>query len=160
MARRDRTLPLGLLAVVTLVVVAAIGASIYRMMSAEDEDSLEDLRQIERLESAPRSTTAEDQATILQAIGPDGLIAVNIKRFVLHTQRYPSTLRDLVERPIEMGPDEDWGGPFLVAERLLKDPWNQTYQYRAPGRHNPTSYDLWSIGPDGVSETGDDVGNW
>ncbi|MEM9226483.1 MAG: type II secretion system protein GspG [Verrucomicrobiota bacterium] len=39
------------------------------------------------------------------------------------------------------------------------DPWDKPYQYRYPGTRNTSSYDLWSLGPDGV-ESDDDIGNW
>ena len=42
----------------------------------------------------------------------------------------------------------------------LKDPWSRDLMYKAPGEHNPESYDLWSIGPDGQDGTDDDIGNW
>ena len=41
----------------------------------------------------------------------------------------------------------------------LTDPWGQPFQYRIPGSNNPHSFDLWSLGPDGV-EGGDDIANW
>lgn len=41
----------------------------------------------------------------------------------------------------------------------LEDPWGQPFQYRIPGTNNPHSFDLWSLGPDGV-EGGDDIANW
>lgn len=41
----------------------------------------------------------------------------------------------------------------------LTDPWGQPFQYRIPGTNNPHSFDLWSVGPDGV-EGGDDIANW
>ena len=41
----------------------------------------------------------------------------------------------------------------------LEDPWGQAFQYRIPGSNNPHSFDLWSLGPDGV-EGGDDIANW
>jgi len=41
----------------------------------------------------------------------------------------------------------------------LEDPWGQKFQYRIPGTNNPHSFDLWSLGPDGV-EGSDDIANW
>lgn len=41
----------------------------------------------------------------------------------------------------------------------LEDPWGQPFHYRIPGSNNPHSFDLWSLGPDGV-EGGDDIANW
>ena len=40
------------------------------------------------------------------------------------------------------------------------DPWGHSYQYRNPGKHNPDSYDVFSIGRDGLPDTDDDIGNW
>jgi general secretion pathway protein G len=40
------------------------------------------------------------------------------------------------------------------------DPWGHPYQYRNPGKHNPDSYDLFSMGEDGLPDTDDDIGNW
>jgi general secretion pathway protein G len=30
----------------------------------------------------------------------------------------------------------------------------------APGKHNPDTFDVWSVGPDGQDGTDDDIGNW
>ena len=46
-----------------------------------------------------------------------------------------------------------------AAERL-KDPWHRKFQYRIPGIHHPESYDLFSLGPDGIEGTEDDITNW
>ena len=40
------------------------------------------------------------------------------------------------------------------------DPWGHPYQYRNPGKHNPDSYDVFSMGEDGLPDTDDDIGNW
>ena len=40
------------------------------------------------------------------------------------------------------------------------DPWGEPYQYRSPGTHNKTGYDLFSKGPDKTEGTEDDIGNW
>jgi general secretion pathway protein G len=42
----------------------------------------------------------------------------------------------------------------------MKDPWGHVYQYRYPGKHNPDRYDVFSMGPDGLPDTEDDIGNW
>jgi len=47
-----------------------------------------------------------------------------------------------------------------VLEEETLDPWGHSYQYRNPGTHNPDSYDVFSMGPDGLSDTDDDIGNW
>jgi hypothetical protein len=40
------------------------------------------------------------------------------------------------------------------------DPWGHPYHYRSPGIHNLAGFDAWSVGPDGVDESADDIGNW
>jgi len=47
---------------------------------------------------------------------------------------------------------------LLEGETL--DPWGRPYQYRYPGKHNPDSYDVFSMGRDGQPDTDDDIGNW
>ena len=70
---------------------------------------------------------------------------------------YPSSLQDLLQRPRNA---KNWHGPYLDPPQLPIDPWGNPYLYACPGKHNPTTYDLWSAGPDGKSGTSDDIGNW
>lgn len=49
-------------------------------------------------------------------------------------------------------------GGYIKTEGLV-DPWGQPFLYRIPGSNNPHSFDLWSLGPDGV-EGSDDIANW
>jgi general secretion pathway protein G len=47
-----------------------------------------------------------------------------------------------------------------VLDQETLDPWGHHYQYRNPGKHNPDRYDVFSMGPDGLPDTDDDIGNW
>jgi general secretion pathway protein G len=47
-----------------------------------------------------------------------------------------------------------------LLDRVPVDPWQSTYVYVQPGKHNPRGYDLYSAGPDRKTGTQDDVGNW
>jgi general secretion pathway protein G len=49
-------------------------------------------------------------------------------------------------------------GGYIKTDGLV-DPWGQPFHYRIPGSNNPHSFDLWSVGPDGV-EGDDDIANW
>jgi general secretion pathway protein G len=51
---------------------------------------------------------------------------------------------------------------FLNSSSQLTDPWGNYFRYQAPGAttRNKTTYDLWSFGPDGLENTGDDLNNW
>ncbi|WP_449067407.1 type II secretion system protein GspG [Prosthecobacter sp.] len=45
-------------------------------------------------------------------------------------------------------------------KKVLLDQWGHEYRYRSPARHSDKGYDLWSIGPDGINGSQDDIGNW
>ena len=70
---------------------------------------------------------------------------------------YPKNLQDLIVQPSNA---KNWHGPYFDPPSLPVDPWGNPYIYYYPGKHNPTSYDLLSVGPDGREGTDDDVGNW
>lgn len=85
-----------------------------------------------------------------------------LERFNVHMDRYPTAeegLKALVEAP--SAEDKKWRGPYI--KLLRPDPWGNPYQYRSPGVHHPTSFDVWSRGADGA-DGGEgeavDVGNW
>src|SRR3984885_7395688 len=70
---------------------------------------------------------------------------------------YPKSLQDLIQQP---GNAKNWHGPYFDPPQLPVDPWGNPYVYYYPGKHNQTSYDLLSVGPDGKEGTDDDIGNW
>ena len=75
---------------------------------------------------------------------------------------YPTTaegLQALITPPADKA--DRWGTqPYLEPAKIPLDPWGEPYQYASPGTHNKTTYDLWSKGPDKISGTDDDIGNW
>jgi general secretion pathway protein G len=80
-----------------------------------------------------------------------------IDQFKEGTGRYPNSLQDLFQQPADV---HKWIGPYVEPPQLPIDPWGDPYLYQFPGRHNTNSYDLWSAGPDGKSDTEDDISNW
>ena len=54
--------------------------------------------------------------------------------------------------------------PFETTAKDYTDAWDNAFQYKCPGAHNPQKYDLWSKGEDGkdstASEKEDDITNW
>ena len=66
-----------------------------------------------------------------------------------------SGLNDLVQASRDA---KNWRGPYL--KEVPKDPWGNEYVYECPGKNNPTSYDVSSMGPDGQLGTEDDINNW
>jgi general secretion pathway protein G len=65
-------------------------------------------------------------------------------------------LKELVEQPRNV---KNWRGPYLQSA-IPKDPWGNDYIYECPGKHNPSTYDVMSMGKDGRVGGDDDVTNW
>jgi general secretion pathway protein G len=86
-----------------------------------------------------------------------GGIKSALDQFEVDNGHYPKTLQDLLQQPHDAN---DWHGPYFDPAQIPLDPWGNPYLYAFPGKHNPTTYDLWSAGPDGKSGTDDDIGNW
>lgn len=55
-----------------------------------------------------------------------------------------------------------WNGPYI--KKIPLDPWGMPYQYKYPGEHNQTGYDVFSFAKDkvqgGDKEDTQDIGNW
>lgn len=71
--------------------------------------------------------------------------------------KFPKELNELVK---DTTGKTAWDGPYM--KKIPKDPWENDYQYIAPGKHNK-DYDLFSMAADG-QEGGDeddkDITNW
>ena len=88
-----------------------------------------------------------------------GVLEAAVEAFETDNGRYPTTeegLSVLVNKPAAL---TTWHGPYIKQEVLL-DPWKNKYIYRQPGKRNKESFDLYSLGSDGVEGGGDDVTNW
>ena len=138
-----------------VVVLAGVSVLTIRLLVAESSRDAD-----VRPTAAPRvRATRGDIDRVQKAIRPDGLIAISIQRFKLHTGRLPTSINELLEPPAELDLEERWKGPYINTPGLLNDPWGSPYQYRAAGPDRPDSYDLWSAGPDGLSGSADDITN-
>ena len=110
----------------------------------------------------PNFIGAKHEAKVSAAKAHIAVLDTQLRRFDVDMDRFPTTdegLKALVETPA--GDSRKWRGPYI--EHLLNDPWGSPYQYRCPGIHNPSSFDLWSRGADGADGgEGDaaDIGNW
>jgi general secretion pathway protein G len=92
---------------------------------------------------------------------------------------YPTTaqgLQALLTPP--PGLEKTWAGPYLdltPPDKMMPDRWRHAYRYAYPSIHVSTAstnygpdglprprqpYDIWSLGPDGIDGTADDIGNW
>jgi general secretion pathway protein G len=73
---------------------------------------------------------------------------------------YPKGRNGLQELIVAPRNSKSWHGPYLQIDKLPQDPWNNDYVYECPGKNNPNTYDLMSMGPDGHVGGDDDITNW
>lgn len=106
----------------------------------------------------PNLFGVKDKADIDAAKAQVNSLKTAMQMYRLDFNKYPSTLKDLVEEPSDKAQADKWNR--YLEEDIKKDPWGNEYQYLAKGKKNPNGYDLWSNGPDGQSGTEDDIGNW
>ena len=109
----------------------------------------------------PKFSGRTEQARETAAKSQISSFGTALDAFEVDTGSYPkgkNGLQDLISQPREAN---GWKGPYLknVTESPL-DPWGNAYIYECPGKHNPTGYDLMSMGPDGRANTDDDITNW
>ncbi len=101
-----------------------------------------------------------ERANIDAAKGQIGIFDKQVELYHFHVNQYPESLQDLIDRPSSLTKPEKWAGPYLDRKTVPLDPWDNEYQYASPGKQNPESYDVWSLGPDGADGGDDDIGNW
>lgn len=91
-----------------------------------------------------------------------GLFKTAMENFQLVTGNYPTTDQGLeaLRNPPSDLPDADPADWPMIDSEIPLDPWGMAYQYESPGQHNVNGYDIWSLGPDKVDGTEDDIGNW
>jgi len=79
------------------------------------------------------------------------LLALALNSYRLDNDVFPSSdqgLEALRTLPATGDQPRNWRGPYL--SRLVPlDPWGRPYMYVSPGRANPQSFDLYSLGRDG-----------
>lgn len=108
----------------------------------------------------PKFSGRTEQAKLTAAQTQISNFGTALDQFEVDTGAYPkgrNGLNDLLFLPRDA---QNWHGPYLKIDVIPNDPWQHPYVYECPGKHNPTSYDLYSAGPDGRTGTEDDVCNW
>jgi general secretion pathway protein G len=110
----------------------------------------------------PRLSGRTEQAKITIAEADiNSNIAMALKLYELDNGNFPTTeqgLNVLLSKPTSNPVPSNWKGPYL--EKKPIDPWKNSYQYKCLGQHNASTYDLYSLGKDGLEGTEDDVKNW
>ena len=106
----------------------------------------------------PRFTGTSQRARITAAVTQISTFKTALNAYEVDMGSYPKSLEDLIVRPQNAG--QNWHGPYLDSDTIPKDPWGNDYIYTCPGKHNPTSFDIMSMGADGQAGTADDICNW
>ena len=125
---------------VVVIIIAILAAIVMPKFAGRTEDA--------------RISAAQSQLSIFQT----ALSAYN-----LDTGVYPSTaqgLKALMVKPTAAPIPVNWKGPYLETKKVPLDPWKNKYNYKCPGTHNSTAYDLWSNGSGGVSGGKGNITNW
>lgn len=107
----------------------------------------------------PKFTGKSEQARVTAAKAQIANFGTALNTFELDNGYYPKGkdgLRELVEQPRN---SSTWKGPYMDKD-IPNDPWGRPYVYECPGKHNPSSYDLMSMGSDGRVGGDDDIANW
>jgi general secretion pathway protein G len=102
---------------------------------------------------AGRGEDARKQATVTQI----SAFKTALNTFEVDNGYFPKSLTDLIQLPRDA---RNWHGPYLDTDRIPVDPWGHAYVYTCPGKHNSSSYDVQSAGPDGQVGGEDDICNW
>jgi general secretion pathway protein G len=87
------------------------------------------------------------------------IFALALDSYRVDNHGYPTTDQGLAAlRTLPAGDAaRSWRGPYL-RKVVPPDPWRRPYVYLSPGRENPDSYDLYSLGRDGrVGGEGEDA---
>ncbi|HEY2951775.1 MAG TPA: type II secretion system major pseudopilin GspG [Verrucomicrobiae bacterium] len=106
----------------------------------------------------PKFSGRTEQARVTAAITQISSFSTALNAFEVDNGGFPkgrNGLADLVQQPRDA---QNWHGPYL--ESIPKDPWGSEYIYECPGKHNPSSYDIMSMGPDLRVGGDDDITNW
>jgi len=106
----------------------------------------------------PKIAGTGERARVTAALADiNGGIKSALGQYEVDNGFYPKSLQDLITQPSNA---KNWHGPYFDPPKLPVDPWGNPYVYYFPGKHNASSYDLLSIGPDAKENTEDDVVNW
>ena len=107
----------------------------------------------------PRLVGRTEQAKIARAKSDLASIGLALDMYELDMGKYPESesLKGLTENPGGASGEGQWKGPYLKHKKSFQDPWGHDYKYAPPS--GGTDYRLYSAGPDGNYDSGDDIKN-
>ena len=95
------------------------------------------------------------QARVTAALTQIASFKSALDAFEVDNGYYPKGRNGLMDLVVQPRDAVSWHGPYM--DQIPKDPWNQDYIYECPGKHNPASYDISSLGQPGDQMP---IGNW
>jgi general secretion pathway protein G len=107
----------------------------------------------------PKFSGRTEQARQTAATSQIATFGTALDAFEVDNGYYPkgkNGLEDLIQQPRDA---QNWKGPYMKGT-IPPDPWGHPYIYECPGKHNPSSYDIMSMGLDARAGTDDDINNW
>lgn len=105
----------------------------------------------------PRFSGVSKRSKITAAQTQISTFKTALNNFEVDMGGYPKSLEDLIHQPRD---GQGWHGPYLDSDTIPVDPWGNPYVYTFPGKHNTSSFDIVSAGPDQQLNTDDDICNW
>ncbi|WP_174847879.1 type II secretion system major pseudopilin GspG [Yersinia artesiana] len=102
----------------------------------------------------------KDRADNQKAVSDLVTLENALDMYKLDNSRYPTTaqgLSALVTKPTLAPVPRSYRAEGYI-RRLPADPWGSPYQLTSPGEHG--AVDIYSVGPDGLPQTEDDINNW
>jgi general secretion pathway protein G len=113
----------------------------------------------------PQFIGATGGAKVAAAKSDIAILQAALENFRINMDRLPTAeegLNALVNPPSSAEEAKKWRAPYIA--KVKDDPWGHPYQYRVPGVHSKTGYDIWSRGSDGADggegNDAEDIGNW
>jgi general secretion pathway protein G len=85
-----------------------------------------------------------------------GLLEDAVMAYSIHTGQLPQDLNALLAVPADLADPATWRGPYLDKFTLPTDPWDRQFRHQVVNAEE-LRFRIWSVGPDGVSGTWDDV---
>lgn len=108
----------------------------------------------------PSLMSNKEKADYKKAISDITTFENALDMYKLDNGDYPSSeqgIHALVVKPTDFPLPKNYRSDGYI-RRLPLDPWGNDYKIKNPGEYN--RIDVFSMGPDGILNTSDDIGNW
>jgi general secretion pathway protein G len=107
----------------------------------------------------PKFTGSTEKARIAAAKTDISTFKTALSMFEVDNGCFPKGRNGLQDLMVKPSYAQNWKAPYLDTDRIPPDPWGRPYVYENPGHHNPSGYDVYSLGPNGKGGN-EAIGNW